>query len=229
MKISITTAIFNSDGNFPFKIAVLILLIKGIHIYFASERKTFVGIVPLVDSFWFTLRLALYISKGRTWRKLKRFLLVWKISPFCGFYFRALSVYVMLIKYWLKTFTTLCFSDMERFLSINVIFWSYCKPFSVKKRLQSFQRFLFFILSLVESGSTIGWRYNFCGSFPLLFYIVWELDLVVIYNAFRSSCFPLSCALFLSFDLVMVFSNRRCYVTFIISSNYAFFKRSYCI
>ena len=51
MKISITTAIFKSDGNFPFKIAVLILLIKGIHIYFASERKTFVGIVPLVDSF----------------------------------------------------------------------------------------------------------------------------------------------------------------------------------
>ena len=33
---------------------------------------------------------------------------------------------------------------------INVIFWLYCEPFSVKKGLQNFQKFLFFILSLVE-------------------------------------------------------------------------------
>ena len=51
MKIGITSAIFNSGGNFPFKIALLIQSVKGMHISFASERKTFVGIVPLVDLF----------------------------------------------------------------------------------------------------------------------------------------------------------------------------------
>ena len=41
----------NSDGHFPFKITLLIQSVKGMHISFASERKTFVGIVPLVDLF----------------------------------------------------------------------------------------------------------------------------------------------------------------------------------
>ena len=51
LKIRITSAIFNSVGNFPFKIALLIQWVKGMHISFASECKTFVGIVPLVDLF----------------------------------------------------------------------------------------------------------------------------------------------------------------------------------
>ena len=51
LKICITSAIFKSDGNFPFKMALLIQSVKGMHISFASERKTFVGIVPLVDLF----------------------------------------------------------------------------------------------------------------------------------------------------------------------------------
>ena len=59
MNIGILSAIFNSDGNFPFKIALLIQSVKGMRISFASERKTFVGIVPLVDLFSFTLRIAL--------------------------------------------------------------------------------------------------------------------------------------------------------------------------
>ena len=50
-KIGITSPIFSSDGNFPFNIAVLIQSVKGIHISFASERKTFDGIVPQVDLF----------------------------------------------------------------------------------------------------------------------------------------------------------------------------------
>ena len=53
-------------------------------------------------------------------------------------------------KFLLKLFATLCFSDIERFCSIKVIFWLYCEPFSVKKSLQIFQKFLFFIFSLVE-------------------------------------------------------------------------------
>ena len=51
MKIGITSAIFNSDGNFLFKIALLMQSVKGMHISFASERKTLVVIVPLVDLF----------------------------------------------------------------------------------------------------------------------------------------------------------------------------------
>ena len=43
------SAIFNSGGNFPFKIALLIQSVKGMHIFFASDLKTFVGIVPLFD------------------------------------------------------------------------------------------------------------------------------------------------------------------------------------
>ena len=45
------SAIFNSDGNFPFKIALLMQSVKGMHPSFAHERKTFVGIVPLVGLF----------------------------------------------------------------------------------------------------------------------------------------------------------------------------------
>ena len=32
------------------------------HISFARKRKTFVGIVPLVDLFWFTLRKEVLVS-----------------------------------------------------------------------------------------------------------------------------------------------------------------------
>ena len=49
MKIGITSPIFNPDGNFPFKIALLIKSVKGLHNSFASECKTVVRIVPLVD------------------------------------------------------------------------------------------------------------------------------------------------------------------------------------
>ena len=59
MKIGITSAIFNSDENFPLKIALLMQSVKGMHFSFASERKTFAGIVLLVDLFGFTLRMAL--------------------------------------------------------------------------------------------------------------------------------------------------------------------------
>ena len=34
------SAIFNSDRNFPLKIALLIQSVKGVHISFASERET---------------------------------------------------------------------------------------------------------------------------------------------------------------------------------------------
>ena len=146
MKNYITPAIFNSDGNFAFKIALLIQSVKAMHLSFASERKAFVGIVPLVDFFWFTLRMAWYVSQGRTWWKLKASLFVFSFIWITGMF----SVFVILTKYLLKILATLCFSDIERFFSINVIFWSYCEPFSIKKGLKSFQKFLFFILSLVE-------------------------------------------------------------------------------
>ena len=35
------SAIFNSDGNFPFKITLLIKSVKVMHISFTSELKTF--------------------------------------------------------------------------------------------------------------------------------------------------------------------------------------------
>ena len=59
LKIGVMAATFNSDWNFSFTIALLIQLVKGMHISFASEHKAIVGIMLLVDSFWFTLRMAL--------------------------------------------------------------------------------------------------------------------------------------------------------------------------
>ena len=155
------------------------------HISFASERKTFVGIVLLVDLFWFTLRMSLWVSQGRTWRKLKTSLFAfsfiwitlvwrenvseiisrfWKVSPFCGFYSAMFSVFVILTKYLLKTFATLCFSDTEHFFfSFYVIFWSYCEPFSF---LSSFRtRFRCFLYAFRSS------------SFPFLFVLFLSLDL----------------------------------------------------
>ena len=41
---------------------LLIQSLKGMHISFARKRKTFVGIVPLVDLFWFTLRKEVLVS-----------------------------------------------------------------------------------------------------------------------------------------------------------------------
>ena len=41
MKVGVLSAIFNSDGNFPFKITLLIKSVKVMHISFASELKTF--------------------------------------------------------------------------------------------------------------------------------------------------------------------------------------------
>ena len=95
----------------------------------------------------------------------------------------------------LKIFAILCFSDIA-FFSINVLFWLYCEPFSVKKDLQSFQKFLFSILSLVEIQLLSKLFFAFLFSFKTRFRC--------FLYAFRSSSFPLLFALFLSFDLVMI-------------------------
>ena len=55
---------------------------------FLLLANVFVGIVPLVDLFWFTLRMALQVSQWRTWLKPKIIKIVfrfWKASPFCDF------------------------------------------------------------------------------------------------------------------------------------------------
>ena len=106
------------------------------------------------------------------------------------------SVFVILTKYLLKIFATLCFSDIKRFFSINVIFWSYCELFSVKKGLQSFQKILFFILLLMEI--------QFLGKFFFAFLFSFGTRFQCFLYAFRSSSFPLLFALFLSLDLVMI-------------------------
>ena len=144
-----------------------------------------------------------------------------------GFYSGMFSVFVILIKYLLQIFASLCFSAIERFVSISVMFWSYCKPFSLKSGLQSFQRFSSFILSSVEIQLLRKVFFSFLFSFKTRFWC--------FLYAFRSSYFPFLFALFLSLDLVIIschghdFSNKRSYVRFIISSKYSFFKRSYCI
>ena len=60
------------------------------------------------------------------------------------------SVFVILTKYLLKIFATLCFSDIECFFSINVIFWSYWEPSSVKKRIAKLPKV--FIFHFIISG-----------------------------------------------------------------------------
>ena len=70
----------------------------------------------------------------------------------------------------LKIFATLCFLRLSVFFSINVTFWLYWEPFSVKKDLESFQKILFFILSLVQIqflrkfffAFLFGFRTRFC-------------------------------------------------------------------
>ena len=139
---------------------------------------------------WITLGWLEYVSKITS-----KF---WKVSPYCGFHSGMFSVFVILTKYLLKIFATLCLSDIERFFlfffSINVILWLYCEPFSVKKDVQ---RFLFTMLLLVKIQLLrkffFAFLYNFRIRFRCFLY------------AFRSSTFPLLFTLFLSLDLVMIF------------------------
>ena len=141
------------------------------HISFATERKAIAGMVPLVDLFWFTLRMALYVSHGKTWRRLKTSLFAfsfiwiklgwleneskiisrfWKVNPFFGFHSGMFSAFVILKKYLLKIFATSCFSNVERFFfffSTYVTVWFHCEPFFFKKGLKSFQKFFFFFFN----------------------------------------------------------------------------------
>ena len=58
---------------------------------------------------------------------------------FWGFHSDMFNVLVILTKWLLATFETSFFSsDVSRFFSFNVIFWSHCEPFSLKKGLQSY-------------------------------------------------------------------------------------------
>ena len=87
------------------------------------------------------------------------------------------------------------------FFSINVTVWLHCEPFSVKKGLKSFQKFLFFILSLVELQ--LLWKFYFAFLFSF------RNRFCCFLYAFRSSSFPLLFALFLILDLVMISFLRR--------------------
>ena len=79
----------------------------------------------------------------------------------------------------LKIFSTLCFLRLSVFFSINVTFWLYCHPFSVKKDLESFQKILFFILSLVQI--------QFLRKFFFAFLISFRTRFCCFLYAFRSS------------------------------------------
>ena len=58
---------------------------------------------------------------------------------FWGFHSDMFNVLAILLKWLLAIFETSFFSsDVSRFFSFNVIFWSHCEPFSLKKGLQSY-------------------------------------------------------------------------------------------
>ena len=90
---------------------------------------------------------SLYFINARMARKcIQNCISILKGFSLLFFHSDMFSVIVLLIKNLFKIFATLSFSDIEHFFTINVIFWLYCEPFSVKKGLQSFHKFLFFIL-----------------------------------------------------------------------------------
>ena len=103
----------------------------------------------------------------------------WKVSPFSRFYSGMFSVFAILTKYFSKIFSNFVFFRYWLSFSINAMFWSYCKHFSVKKGSQS-------------KGFFFAFLFRFRTRFRCFWY------------AFRSFASPVSFALFLSLDLAMI-------------------------
>ena len=137
-------AIFNSDRNFPFKIALLIQPVKSRHISFANVRlllELYQCLIYFDLSWGWLYRLPrgerdgnqihpclffsfIWITLGWLDNVSKIVFRFWKISGFCGFDSGMFSVFVILIQCLLKIFATFCFSDIEHFFSIKKTFWS---------------------------------------------------------------------------------------------------------
>ena len=100
------------------------------------------------------------------------------------------SVSVMLTKYLLKIFATLCFSDNECFFSINVRVWSYWE--SLQKRVCKASKSFFF--HFIVSKDTTYEEVFLASLFRFRCFLY----------ALRSSSFPLLFAFFSSLDLIMI-------------------------
>ena len=108
---------------------------------------------------------------------------------FWGFHSDMFNVLVILTKWLLATFETSFFSsDVSRFFSFNVIFWSQCEPFFLKKRLQSY---------------LISFETQFFGKSFLAFLFNLNTRFLYFFYTFKSYTLPnfyLLCFLFLTYN-----------------------------
>ena len=108
---------------------------------------------------------------------------------FWGFHSDMFNVLVILTKWLLATFETSFFSsDLCRFFSFNVIFWSQCEPFFLKKRLQSY---------------LISFETQFFGKSFLAFLFNLNTRFFYFFYTFKSYTLPnfyLLCFLFLTYN-----------------------------